>query len=191
MGQAIALVLVRPKWERRKQQASDDPQDDQRDRQTSSTNSSSFMKCSCFVSLRILRMDGHLMICKTPSVTGRHHRPLVLSHLSFSSMPLALYSRTDIRSRIGGWRGTALAALFPPRTWRTGHACFQASGSPVPASRPVASPHFASPYQVQAVPLSPFVLYRAFLCSPAGRDSCGDSVPMRLAPLRGSHVPSQ
>jgi len=57
MGQAIALVLVRPKWERRKQQASDDPQDDQRDRQTSSTNAASFMKCSCFVSLRILRMD--------------------------------------------------------------------------------------------------------------------------------------
>jgi hypothetical protein len=34
--------------------------------------------------------------------------------------------------------------------------------------------------------------YRAFLCSPAGRDSCGDSgdsVPIRLAPGRGSHVP--
>jgi len=57
MGQAIARVLVRSKWERRKQQASDDPQDDQRDRQTSSTNSSSFMKCSCFVLLRMLRMD--------------------------------------------------------------------------------------------------------------------------------------
>jgi hypothetical protein len=57
MGQAIALVLVRSKWERRKQQASDDPQDDQRDRQTDSTNAASFMKCSCLVSLRGLSMD--------------------------------------------------------------------------------------------------------------------------------------
>jgi hypothetical protein len=57
MGQAIARVLVRSKWERRKPQASDDPQDDQRDRQSSSTNSSSFMKCSCFVLLRMLKMD--------------------------------------------------------------------------------------------------------------------------------------
>jgi hypothetical protein len=56
MGQAIARVLVISKWERRKQQASDDPQDGQRDRQTSSTNASSFMQCSCFVSLRIVRM---------------------------------------------------------------------------------------------------------------------------------------
>jgi hypothetical protein len=57
MGQAIAQVLVIAKWERRKHQASDDPQDDQRDRQTSSTNASSFMKGSCCVSLRIVRMD--------------------------------------------------------------------------------------------------------------------------------------
>jgi hypothetical protein len=57
MGQAIALVLVRSKWERRKQQASDDPQDDQRDRQTASTNAASFMKCSCFVALRMVSMD--------------------------------------------------------------------------------------------------------------------------------------
>jgi hypothetical protein len=57
MGQAIALVLVRAKWERRKQQASDDPQDAQRDRQTASTNAASFMKCSCFVSLRMVSMD--------------------------------------------------------------------------------------------------------------------------------------
>jgi hypothetical protein len=57
MGQAIALVLVIAKWEPRKQQASDDPQDDQRDRQTASTNAACFMKCSCFVSLRRLRMD--------------------------------------------------------------------------------------------------------------------------------------
>jgi hypothetical protein len=38
-------------------QASDDPQDDQRDRQTSSTNASSFMKGSSFVSLHMVRMD--------------------------------------------------------------------------------------------------------------------------------------
>jgi hypothetical protein len=57
MGQAIARVLVISNWERRKHQTSDDPQDDQRDRQTSSTTASPFMKCSCFVSLRMLRMD--------------------------------------------------------------------------------------------------------------------------------------
>jgi hypothetical protein len=57
MGQAIALVLVIAKWERRKQQASDDPQDDQRDRQTASTNAASFMKCSCLVALRRIRRD--------------------------------------------------------------------------------------------------------------------------------------
>jgi len=38
-------------------QASDDPQDDQRDRQTSSINASSFMKGSSFVSLHMVRMD--------------------------------------------------------------------------------------------------------------------------------------
>jgi hypothetical protein len=41
MGQAIVLVLVLSKWERRKQQASDDPQDAQRDRQTRSASLSS------------------------------------------------------------------------------------------------------------------------------------------------------
>ncbi len=37
---------------------------------------------------------------------------------------------TDASSRIGGWRGTALAALFPPRTWRTDCTSFQVVGSP-------------------------------------------------------------
>ncbi len=53
------------------------------------------------------------------------------------------FLRTDVLSRIGGWRGTALAALFPPRTWRTDRTSFQVVGSPVSASFPLASPHCA------------------------------------------------
>jgi len=93
-----------------------------------------------------------------------------------------------------GWRGTALAALFHPRTWRTDRTSFQVVGSPVPASLPLACPHCASPHQVRAVPLSPFALRLAFPALLAGHNSCdyyGDSVPMRLAPGRGSHVPSR
>jgi hypothetical protein len=58
----------------------------------------------------------------------------------------------------------------------------------------LASPHFASPHQVRAVPLSPLALRLAFPVLLAGRYSCdyyGDSVPMRLAPGRGSRVPSR
>jgi hypothetical protein len=48
MEQAIALVLVISKWERRKRQASDEPQDAQRDRQTrTATCSVSHFRCSC------------------------------------------------------------------------------------------------------------------------------------------------
>src|SRR5260370_30352695 len=41
--------------------------------------------------------DGRRMIRKTPSVTGRHGRPLVHS-LFFDVLLSAVYSRTDIRS---------------------------------------------------------------------------------------------
>src|SRR5947209_513655 len=110
-----------------------------------------------------------------------------------SCTPCRLF-RTHALSRIGGWRGIALAALFPPPSWRTDRTSFQVVGSPVSASFPLASAHFASPHQVQAVPLSPLALRLAFPALPAGRHSCdsdGDSVPLRLAPGRGSHVPSR
>ena len=73
----------------------------------------------------------------------------------------------DVRSRIGGWRGSALAALFPPPSWGTDRTSFQVVGSPVPASLPLASPHCASPHQVRAVPLSPFALRLAFPAPPS------------------------
>jgi hypothetical protein len=71
---------------------------------------------------------------------------------------MALIFGTDLQSRIGGWRGSALAALFHPPSWGTDRTSFQVVGSPVSASLPLADPHFASPHQVQAVPLSPFAL---------------------------------
>src|SRR5947209_20619527 len=123
--------------------------------------------------------------------------PPLSTHSALRGLRFVLFShhsRTDIPSRIGGWRGTALAALFHPPSWRTDRTSFQVVGSPVAASLPLASAHFASPHQVQAVPLSPLALRLAFPALLAGRHSCdydGDSVPLRLAPGRGSHVPSR
>src|SRR5258708_215962 len=67
-------------------------------------------------------------------------------------------------------------------TAHTDRTSFQVVGSPVAASIPLAPPHFATPHQVRAVPLSPFALRLVFPVLLAGRHSCdyyGDSVPMR------------
>ena len=50
--------------------------------------------------------DGRPMISKTPSVTGRHNRPFVLSHVSFSSYP-SLF----IQERIFQVTSTAVAEV--------------------------------------------------------------------------------
>jgi hypothetical protein len=84
------------------------------DRQTSSTNAAPFMKCSCCVSLHMLRMDvlrsqydkeisyslhstdGHLMLCKTSSMTDKS--AICSVSCIFLFLLLAFYSRTDIPS---------------------------------------------------------------------------------------------
>jgi hypothetical protein len=110
--------------------------------------------------------------CKVPD-----HLVLYATLLCSFSLVLAT---SDIRSQ---------NTLFA----KNGCACFQASGSPVAASLPLASAHFASPHQVQAVPLSPFALRLGFPALLAGRHSCdydGDSVPVGSR-LVGDPVPSR
>jgi len=93
-------------------------QDALRDRQTASTNAAFFMKCSGFVSQRMVRMDdlrsqynkrasyshyrtdGQLMICKAPNMIDRSATCSVSCIFLF--LPLALFSRTahELRNEV-------------------------------------------------------------------------------------------